>query len=786
MDYHRLAEKRPLDLCETCASAFRNTVIDLSKRHSTLYHIHTTIDGFINAADQGCFICYNVLRSIGIPEQEIVRSIRDSIHHIKGVPREDSWNWLSSITCFFVSCEIQTQDISRLWITARMMDSFFIDTRWDYDPSVVPELQTQLHHMKSYLPIFPSSERFTFEVTMAQDLNSKNLHQSQVTSTSTASDETFSKVHNWIRGSNTEGLFFDRDMSQFSQPDIFLRLKTDKETDEVTYSYLVHDMQTWDREVAKAPLSSRGWIIQEWILPARTLHFYRREVFFECCEGAACERYFRGMPIFGRVKSPIHFKDLRLEARGNLESRGIVHWEDALGQKVYYYNAWTRIRDAYSSCSLTFATDKLVAISGICRYLKSHLSDDTYVAGVWLFNLASQMTWYCDSEELCLRRAEDQDVSKGRIAWDTSSTPASPGHPQTTPLREVVPLGWGSCGSSGRDDSIAWDIFGPVSANLVEVKVEGELKSAKLVDIGAKTLVVWPLIYDYDSRYMNPSHGWDSYSPHFVSARLDFAVSISDVPAFHERVFYYMPWREYQTDFGESFAIPYRESSSTLPQFLLFELVDINMGRFRRIVIFHASANDALEYTQSQPNEAELPCWGYNKETVKAWKKLYGKLVISVEPADSLAPEYTKTLLFCKYIKFLVATGHGRYLCKRPRRALSNLILERPFLKAAYFNRVSQTPAHFDDCVRDIHDLQAEDACSILTGREYLRQDDDPGPFAKPLAQESGRLGKRLPDEGNEVRRLELELELERLKSQKGLEAEAARGLAGDDDDDIW
>jgi hypothetical protein len=175
MDYHRLAEKRPLDLCETCASAFRNTVIDLSKRHSTLYHIHTTIDGFINAADQGCFICYNVLRSIGIPEQEIVRSIRDSIHHIKGVPREDSWNWLSSITCFFVSCEIQTQDISRLWITARMMDSFFIDTRWDYDPSVVPELQTQLHHMKSYLPIFPSSEGFTFEVTMAQDLNSKSM-----------------------------------------------------------------------------------------------------------------------------------------------------------------------------------------------------------------------------------------------------------------------------------------------------------------------------------------------------------------------------------------------------------------------------------------------------------------------------------------------------------------------------------------------------------------------------------------------------------------------------------
>lgn len=175
MDHHRLAEKRPLDLCETCASAFRNTVIDLSERYSALYHLHTTIDGFINAADQGCFICYNVLRTVGIPEQEIVRSIQDSIHHIKAVPREDSSNWFSSITCFFVSCERQTKEISRLWITARMLSSFFINRRWEYDPSVVPELQTQLYHMKSYLPTFAWSEGFTFEVTMAQDLNSKSM-----------------------------------------------------------------------------------------------------------------------------------------------------------------------------------------------------------------------------------------------------------------------------------------------------------------------------------------------------------------------------------------------------------------------------------------------------------------------------------------------------------------------------------------------------------------------------------------------------------------------------------
>ncbi|EEU38115.1 uncharacterized protein NECHADRAFT_84360 [Fusarium vanettenii 77-13-4] len=139
--------------------------------------------------------------------------------------------------------------------------------------------------------------------------------------------------------------------------------------------------------------------------------------------------------------------------------------------------------------------------------------------------------------------------------------------------------------------------------------------------------------------------------------------------------------------------------------------------------------------------------------------------------------------------------------------------LERPFLKAAHFKFVARTSDHFDDYVRDIHGFQEEeDAYSILAGREDLRQDDDPGPFAKHLGQESGRAGKRLPvrrgtnpyhaglaqtrgydldddldeDEGNEVRRLELELELARLKSQKGLRAEATRSLVGDDDDEIW
>lgn len=171
--------------------------------------------------------------------------------------------------------------------------------------------------------------------------------------------------------------------------------------------------------------------------------------------------------------------------------------------------------------------------------------------------------------------------------------------------------------ASGRDELITWDVFGPMSGNLVEVKVEGELKSAKLVDIGTSSLVVWPLVDSFSNKFMDLYYGWRVHNPRFSPARLDFAVSISDVPAFHQRTFYYMPWQGYQTHSEDVDSTPSQESYSRLPQFLLFELVDVNMGRFRRIGTFYTMADYEAEYNGPQPNEAEFPCWAYNKETGK-------------------------------------------------------------------------------------------------------------------------------------------------------------------------
>ncbi|KAK6340043.1 hypothetical protein TWF730_001818 [Orbilia blumenaviensis] len=123
-----------------------------------------------------------------------------------------------------------------------------------------------------------------------------------------------------------------------------------------------------------------------------------------------------------------------------------------------------------------------------------------------------------------------------------------------------------------------------------------------------------------------------------------------------------------------------------------------------------------------------------------------------------------------------------------------------------------RTSAHFDDYIRNVHGIQdEEDTYGILAGREMLRQDSNPGPFSKPVPQESGRPGKRLPvrrgtnsynagpaqsrgydfdddtseGEADHVQRLELELQLAKLKKKKNLKAEAARGVV-DDDEETW
>ncbi|KKZ65013.1 hypothetical protein EMCG_09093 [[Emmonsia] crescens] len=135
--------------------------------------------------------------------------------------------------------------------------------------------------------------------------------------------------------------------------------------------------------------------------------------------------------------------------------------------------------------------------------------------------------------------------------------------------------------------------------------------------------------------------------------------------------------------------------------------------------------------------------------------------------------------------------------------------LDRPLVKAAHFNRIAQTSAHFDDYISNIHGIQEEDTYGILAEREEVRKDNYEPPSTKQPTQ--GSRSKRNPppvhhginrrnsgipqgrgygyeddDESSEedIKRLRLKLELAKLKKKKGLSDKVEPGQVSDEDEE--
>jgi hypothetical protein len=120
-----------------------------------------------------------------------------------------------------------------------------------------------------------------------------------------------------------------------------------------------------------SPLAERGWAFQERFLAPRTLHFTKSQLYWECREKMACETQQEGL----RPNGPLIYSTLHDVLKRN-----------ALNE------IWLSVIRLYSRCKLTFAKDKLVAISGVARWLHTQTGDE-YCAGLWRCNLESQLLW---------------------------------------------------------------------------------------------------------------------------------------------------------------------------------------------------------------------------------------------------------------------------------------------------------------------------------------------------------------------------------------------------------
>lgn len=149
------------------------------------------------------------------------------------------------------------------------------------------------------------------------------------------------------------------------------------------------------------PLSTRGWALQESLLPPRTLHFTRTQIFWTCADAINCETFPDGLPS--------SISGTSSHEGGHLIRKRPIHEYD-----------WRDIVVSYTSRLLTFPKDKLVAISGLAREIQSY-SKDSYCAGLWLKDLHILLCWFNQGH----RESSSLSLTPPRTApsWSWASVP---------------------------------------------------------------------------------------------------------------------------------------------------------------------------------------------------------------------------------------------------------------------------------------------------------------------------------------------------------------------------
>ncbi|CAI9634172.1 unnamed protein product [Alternaria burnsii] len=133
-----------------------------------------------------------------------------------------------------------------------------------------------------------------------------------------------------------------------------------------------------------APLGDRGWVVQERLLAPRTVHFLAHKVVWECDECQASETDATGKLEYTSLSRRTYLAVSRPPGNGAGDRTTQFLW------------TWSDIVKLYSTGKLSVATDKLVALSGVAKFMYEHRQDNRalqYYAGHWSHNFESQLTW---------------------------------------------------------------------------------------------------------------------------------------------------------------------------------------------------------------------------------------------------------------------------------------------------------------------------------------------------------------------------------------------------------
>jgi len=167
--------------------------------------------------------------------------------------------------------------------------------------------------------------------------------------------------------------------------------------------YLPQEWRGWGTSEDIGRLHSRGWVVQERILSPRTLHYGSISMSWECVEHDATERQPEGDGYDGGLNSGWTFKTYRRskEAFNNWNPPAALESgaRPQNAQFTEFFQAWTSVLTAYSQCSLTKGSDKLIAVNGLIDTVSQRTGLNP-IAGLWSEYTLPGLMWHTYGPDL--------------------------------------------------------------------------------------------------------------------------------------------------------------------------------------------------------------------------------------------------------------------------------------------------------------------------------------------------------------------------------------------------
>ncbi|KAL2067883.1 hypothetical protein VTL71DRAFT_15981 [Oculimacula yallundae] len=173
--------------------------------------------------------------------------------------------------------------------------------------------------------------------------------------------------------------------------------------DSTEISHVLRMRDTWSDFVTSSPLNLRAWVYQERLLSPRILHFLGHQLFWECGKLSASEDWPQGVPprfapqinlMYPKYVLIHDDHEIKRELSKLILASNRHHRMDRRESKV----RWAKVVKLYTRASLTFATDRLIAISGIAAQFQPKF-DGLYFAGLWKWSIVTDLLWQVEDTD---------------------------------------------------------------------------------------------------------------------------------------------------------------------------------------------------------------------------------------------------------------------------------------------------------------------------------------------------------------------------------------------------